>query len=31
LVFQTFISKSDDLAEFKAARAEDREPRYTGS
>jgi enoyl-CoA hydratase/carnithine racemase len=31
LVYQTFISKSDDLAEFKAARAEDREPRYTGS
>src|SRR4051794_27503268 len=31
LVYQTFISRSDDLAEFKAARAEDREPRYTGS
>jgi enoyl-CoA hydratase/carnithine racemase len=31
LVSQTFISKSEDLAEFKAARAEDREPRYTGS
>lgn len=31
LVYQTFISRSDDLAEFKAARAQDREPRYTGS
>jgi enoyl-CoA hydratase/carnithine racemase len=31
LVYQTFVSKSGDLAEFKAARAEEREPRYTGS
>jgi enoyl-CoA hydratase/carnithine racemase len=31
LVFQTFINKSDDFAEFRAARAEEREPRYTGS
>jgi len=31
LVYQTFINKSDDFAEFKAARAEEREPRYTGS
>ncbi len=31
LVFQTFVNKSSDFAEFKAARAEEREPRYTGS
>lgn len=31
LVYQTFINKSDDFAEMKAARAEDRPPRYTGS
>ena len=31
LVYQTFINKSADFAEFKAARAEDRAPRYTGS
>ena len=31
MIGQTFIAKSDDLAEFRAARAEDREPRYTGS
>jgi enoyl-CoA hydratase/carnithine racemase len=31
LVFQTFVNKSDDFNEFKAARAEDRPPRYTGS
>ena len=31
LVFQTFLNKSDDFAEFRAARAEGREPRYTGS
>lgn len=31
LIFQTFLNKSDDFAEFKAARAEQREPRYTGS
>jgi enoyl-CoA hydratase/carnithine racemase len=31
LIGQTFISRSDDLAELRAARAEGREPRYTGS
>jgi len=31
LVYQTFINKSDDLAELRAARSEDRTPRYTGS
>jgi enoyl-CoA hydratase/carnithine racemase len=31
MIYQTFINKSDDYAEFRAARAEDREPRYTGS
>jgi enoyl-CoA hydratase/carnithine racemase len=31
LVYQTFINKSADFAEFKAARAEGRAPRYTGS
>jgi enoyl-CoA hydratase/carnithine racemase len=31
MIYQTFISRSDDLAEFKAARAEDRAPNYTGS
>jgi enoyl-CoA hydratase len=31
LIFQTFINKSSDFAEFRAARAEGREPRYTGS
>jgi len=31
LVYQTFINRSDDFAEMKAARAEGREPRYTGS
>jgi enoyl-CoA hydratase len=31
LVYQTFINKSDDYAEFRAARAESRDPRYTGS
>ncbi len=31
LVYQTFINKSSDFAEFKAARAEEREPHYTGS
>jgi enoyl-CoA hydratase/carnithine racemase len=31
LVYQTFITRSDDLAEARAARAEDRAPRYTGS
>jgi enoyl-CoA hydratase/carnithine racemase len=31
LVAQTFISRSDDMAELRAARAEGRDPRYTGS
>jgi enoyl-CoA hydratase/carnithine racemase len=31
LIYQTFISRSDDMAELRAARAEDRPPRYTGS
>ncbi|MCD9624117.1 enoyl-CoA hydratase/isomerase family protein [Rhabdothermincola salaria] len=31
LVYQTFINQSQDFAEFRAARAEGREPRYTGS
>ncbi len=31
LIFQTFLNRSDDFAEMRAARAEDRPPRYTGS
>jgi enoyl-CoA hydratase/carnithine racemase len=31
LIYQTFINRSDDFAEMKAARAEGREPRYSGS
>jgi enoyl-CoA hydratase len=31
LVYQTFISRSDDMAEMRQARTEDRAPRYTGS
>lgn len=31
LIYQTFINKSDDFAEFRAARAEDRAPHYRGS
>lgn len=31
VIYQTFIRKSDDLAEMRAARAEERPPRYTGS
>jgi enoyl-CoA hydratase/carnithine racemase len=31
LIYQTFLNKSDDFAEFKAARAEEREPNYRGS
>src|SRR6478736_1911593 len=31
LIYQTFINRSDDLAELRAARAEERPPRYTGS
>src|SRR5689334_12410727 len=31
MIYQTFINRSDDMAEMRAARAEDRPPRYTGS
>ena len=31
LIFQTFVNRSDDMAEMRSARAEDREPRYRGS
>jgi enoyl-CoA hydratase len=31
VIYQTFISRSDDFAEMRAARAEARPPRYTGS
>ncbi len=31
LIYQTFLNKSDDYAEFRAARAEDRQPNYRGS
>ncbi len=31
MIYQTFINKSDDFAEQRAARAEGRPPRYTGS
>jgi enoyl-CoA hydratase/carnithine racemase len=31
VIYQTFINKSDDIAELRAARAEERAPRYTGS
>jgi enoyl-CoA hydratase len=31
MIYQTFINKSDDMAEMRAARAEQRPPRYTGS
>ncbi len=31
LVYQTFLNRSDDFSEFKAARAEEREPHYRGS
>ncbi len=31
MIAQTFISRSDDLAELRAARAEERAPHYTGS
>jgi enoyl-CoA hydratase/carnithine racemase len=31
LIYQTFINKSSDFAEFREARAEGREPHYTGS
>ncbi|MFV0315477.1 MAG: enoyl-CoA hydratase/isomerase family protein [Microthrixaceae bacterium] len=31
MIYQTTVSRSDDMAELRAARAEDRPPRYTGS
>jgi enoyl-CoA hydratase/carnithine racemase len=31
MIYQTFINRSDDFAEFRAARAEQREPKYSGS
>jgi enoyl-CoA hydratase/carnithine racemase len=31
LIYQTFVNRSDDMAELRAARSEEREPRYTGS
>jgi enoyl-CoA hydratase/carnithine racemase len=31
MIYQTFINRSDDFAEMRAARAEERPPRYTGS
>jgi enoyl-CoA hydratase/carnithine racemase len=31
VIYQTFINKSDDMSELRAARAQDRPPRYTGS
>lgn len=31
MIYQTFVSRSDDAAELRAAHAEDRPPRFTGS
>ena len=31
MIGQTFISRSDDMAEMRAARSEERPPEYTGS
>jgi len=31
LIYQTFINKSDDYAEMRAAHADDRPPQYGGS
>ena len=31
MIYQTFVNRSDDAAERRAAAAEGREPRYTGS
>jgi enoyl-CoA hydratase len=31
MIYQTFINRSDDFAEVRAARAEERPPRFTGS
>jgi enoyl-CoA hydratase len=31
LIYQTFVNKSSDFAEFKTAKSENRKPGYTGS
>jgi enoyl-CoA hydratase/carnithine racemase len=31
MIYQTFVNRSDDMAELRAARAEGRDPHYTGS
>ena len=31
MIYQTFINRSDDFAEMRAARTEERPPNYTGS
>ena len=31
MIYQTFVNRSDDAAELRAARAEERDPRFTGS
>ncbi len=31
MIYQTFLNRSDDFAEMRSARSEEREPRYTGS
>ena len=31
MIYQTFINRSDDFAELRAARADERPPHYTGS
>jgi len=31
MIYQTFISRSDDMTEMRTARAEERAPNYTGS
>jgi hypothetical protein len=31
MIYQTFINRSDDFAEFRSARADERAPRYSGS
>jgi enoyl-CoA hydratase len=31
MIYQTFVNRSDDLAEMRAARTEERPPKYTGS
>jgi len=31
MIYQTFINRSDDMAEMRAAREEERPPNYTGS